>query len=179
MRLKIFVLIVSFLMISGCNNPIAESSVNLSYEEANIESGDSGEIIDINADEYLELIDRIFEESVKDNQYIYYSGYYTYNPYIQVSFIPYGKYEKEIIRQQAENTIDYILEELKKYKYEAGGIFDTGYSYINIYFHDYYYGKMSRNGGPFAQIKILEVENLKVSDVFWERKNNEGAFAEK
>ena len=58
------------------------------------------------------------------------------------------------MEEQAKIIETNLLSELRKYEYKSGNIFKYNYEYINVYFH---YPSDNRNGGPFLQIKILEL----------------------
>ena len=119
----------------------------------------------INSEEYFKLINDTFIKAIENNECWYYSDAYNHYPYIQVSIKPKKEMSEDVMKEQSKIVGKMVLDELKKYKYKSGGLFAYDYEMINIYFHYYLYGKLSRNGGPFMQFSIYDVDKLTIDDI--------------
>lgn len=172
---KSLILLLSIsLFVTGCdfivvedNNP-KENNTIVETEESKLETEkEHNDKIGIWSDEYKNLVNEILKKSTENNKYLKYTKLTLHNPYIQVNIQPTNKYKKTIIEQEAKKITEYIVKELQKYEYDEGGFWRNRYEYINIYFHDYdSYGKLNRNGGPFVQIRIMDIKNITVDDIF-------------
>lgn len=122
----------------------------------------------ISSDEYFLLINDIFIDTTKNNEYLYYAGYSRYYPYVQIAIKPKKQINKKDMDYQAEIIGRKVLTEFKKYKYKSGGFLSHDFEYINIYFYDYTSsGKLSRNGGPFMQFEIMNINKITYEDIIW------------
>ena len=127
-----------------------------------------GNSVDISSNEYKKIIDTILTNSMAGNDNYEYRGYRTHTPYLEVSIYPKKELGESESEQAAEKIVKEILYNLKNYRFVSGGIFKYNYEYINLYFYGKKSGeKLSRNGGPFAQISILELEKATIDSVMW------------
>lgn len=171
---KIIILLILLMVSTGCDYIVIEDNENNKtndvneniVEEQKEESKQEVKKIDISSEKYLTLIEEVLNESTKNSELLSYSGYTLYLPYIQVSIIPNKKCDNNLLLAEAKKITSYILENLKNNKYKKGSIFKSNYEYINIYFYNYdEFGRLSRNEGPFVQIEILDIHNLKIDDI--------------
>ena len=180
MKKKLLIIILCTLIvlnITNCNNDLEDDKKVDDENTINIDGvsdvkeeplKNEKEILDISSEEYYEKIGEIFETITSANEIYKFQGFTSRYPYLQISIYPTGKYDKAVIEQEAKEIINKVLQELKKYKFKTGGLFSSNYEFLNIYFYDYdKYGNVSRNGGPFAQINVLEIENVNVDNCFW------------
>ena len=126
-------------------------------------------VIDISSDDYYALITNVFTEATKRNGYFEFFRYDTYKfPYLQVYIVPTDKRSNETTKIQSKALIEDVLEQLQKYEYKSGGWFKRECEYINIYFYGYdQYGNYNRNGGPFIQINIFNVQNISAENLIY------------
>lgn len=177
---KLLIIILCTLIvlnITNCNNDLEDDKKVDDENTINIDgvsdvkeepSKNEEEILDISSKDYGEKIGEIFNSITSNNEVYKYQGFTSHYPYLQISLYPIGSFDKEVIKREAKDITNNVLQELRKYKFKTGGFFKYNYEYLNIYFYDYdEYGNISRNGGPFAQINVLEIENVNVDNCFW------------
>ncbi len=155
--------------INNQNANVNDDTVNnnelINHDEDSLK--DEKEILDISSKDYGEKIGKIFNSITSNNEVYEYQGFTSHYPYLQISLYPIGKFDKEVIKREAKDITNNVLQELRKYKFKTGGFFKYNYEYLNIYFYDYdEYGNISRNGGPFAQINVLDIENINIDECF-------------
>lgn len=138
-----------------------ESSEKTENNKDKSETKPKKEIIDISSDAYYDLIKKIFEEATQQNGYYVFQSCNTYRaPYLQVYIAPKDIYSDEATKTQSTELIENILDQLKKYEYKSGGFFKRECKYINIYFYGLDdNGSYHRNGGPFIQISLFDIQN--------------------
>lgn len=183
-RFIIAAILLELLLLCGCEENIGgenstlddtkmtdqqiTSEVNEREEhESTVEVSEEAEKIDISSDAYIDLIKEIFNKAAQENGYFEYCGYDTYRyPYIQLHIAPKENYPDDVIKTQSTELIKNVLSDLKKYEYKSGSFFKYNYEYLNVYFYGYdEYGKYHRNGGPFIQINILNIQNATEEDL--------------
>lgn len=168
--MKKVVIILCCLIFTGCttenyggkldisSNSEEKQDISSNSEEKQDTSSKKKKKLDISSDEYFKKLDSIFTKVTKDNEFLYYSGFTKHYPYIEVAIKPRKRISESEMEEQSKIIETDILSQLKKYEYESGSIFRYNFEYININFYDYTdSGQLSRNGGPFLQIEILEI----------------------
>ena len=158
-----------FLLANFTNKKVLTSNNNSTENNINDKTNKIESIkYDISSDKYFTLIDNTFKNATKDNSFLYYDGYITHYPYIQIAIKPKIKINEIDMEEQAKIVGTEVLSQLKKNKYKSGNIFKYSYEYISIYFYNYTDNdQLDRNGGPFMQFEILNVNNLTVEDIVW------------
>lgn len=156
--------VVSMIAVLVLINIIIVTSLFFKYLEYNDNKDDNKYYI--SSEEYFVLLDRIFYESTKSNEYLYYDGYTNRFPYLQVFIKPRKKIEKTVMNEQAKIIGSEIITQLKKYEYDSTIFFDYNYEYLNIHFWDYTDNNvLNWNAGPFMQIEILNIDKITLEDV--------------
>lgn len=125
------------------------------------------EIIDISSEAYYDLIKNVFEDATAENGYYVLQSYDTFRaPYLQMYIAPKDKYSDDVTKTQSTELIKNVLDQLKKYEYKSGGFFKRECEYINIYFYGFGdNGSYHRNGGPFIQINVFDIQNVTVEEM--------------